>query len=193
MTASTGCPLGQDPAILDLLGDLIHAFDPTFRVSTVEALAVVQYIPGSRYYAPAPASIAIAFARFGRTDDALATARTIRDASTRAQALIGIAPCLSNSEERVGILSEALSAMGEVTNDAHFCRRLDEISRFLTESPPVEFHALWDKLLRILCQTTRQDLNRVLPELARILLGRGDLEAVDEIIQALEDVERRWP
>ena len=30
-------PFGQEPDVLDLMADLIHAFDPTFKVSTVQA------------------------------------------------------------------------------------------------------------------------------------------------------------
>ena len=116
--------------------------------------------------------------------EALEAARVISDERHRAYALSQLAPHLPK------ILPEALEAARVISDERHRAYALSRLATHFSES--TDEPAFWSEILSVLACCPRQYFLSNLVNLSQAILALGGMEALRQVVRAIQDVCRQW-
>jgi hypothetical protein len=119
--------------------------------------------------------------------EALAAAREIEDAYTRAHALTALAAHFPE------VLPEALAVAKGIGSEWDRAKALTALAPRLAELPRPVLYPPWDETLPRLARRTRPDLLTDLRALVPVIHALGGEAAIAETFRAIQDVARWWP
>jgi hypothetical protein len=122
----------------------------------------------------------------------LKISRTIKDEPSRVEALVSIAPNLSESE-KIDSIKEALEFAKAIGVHNLRSDMLAKISHPLSELPIVTIYPIWQELHHILARRYRGDLLWDISALTPLILALGGIEALEQSSHAIQDVSKWWP
>jgi NB-ARC domain/SEFIR domain len=125
-------------------------------------------------------------------DNAREVARTIREPSTQAAALMALLPYLSESE-RTATLAEALGVAKSINDVAQRARILEAIAKNSLTEPMLPWDPYWRGIIDDSSMRGRAVLISDLSALGGVILRLGGEAALKESIYGLLDVGRWWP
>ncbi len=132
--------------------------------------------------------LAIALARAGREDEAMAHAMLIEDSHWRAEALTGIAPLLDTSISAARMIENA----GKLPSTRARLAVLTALSGPMAAVTPLARYQIWQEVLRLLAGMTRREIAGYRPWLTSALGDLATDAGLERALIAIEKVFRWW-
>ena len=125
-------------------------------------------------------------------DAMLQIAQTFQDPRGRASAFAELAPHLLQAQKEE-ILREALQTAGKIEHEGFRIPVLAKLAPHLTKLPNHILYPVWRTTLHVLATRTRRAFVNDLAALSPVLFALGGTQAIEESIQAIEEVGQWWP
>jgi hypothetical protein len=123
--------------------------------------------------------------------EGLRVARAIENASLKGSVFLELAPHLPQHQKEE-ILCEALQIAGKIEMKWFRVLLLARLTPHLTKLPHHILYPVWQVTLHVLATRTRRAFVGDLGALSPVLLTLGGNTAIEETIQAIEDVGKWW-
>lgn len=124
--------------------------------------------------------------------ESLQVARSIGNVLGKALAFTEIAPHLPH-DQKEEMPCEALQTAGKIESEEFRISVLAKLAPQLTKLPQYILYPVWRATLHVLAARTRRAFVNDLAALSPVLLTLGGNAAIEETIQAIEDVGQWWP